>query len=203
MVEGTNGSLAIQSGTAEGLLQFLDWVVAKGYGPATAAGPQKSAVTRVLTVTEGDDFGSLDVKSLDLDDLLSRFEVRALGDLKAESIGAYRNRFTRAVEAYREFLNSGKPPSYRPSGRHRPAASGAPNKGRVVPSTPPVQPAHQGSSERMVDYPFPLKSGALANFRLPVRLEREDAERMGAFIRTLVFEPQKELSRGNDGGAEE
>jgi hypothetical protein len=107
MPEGTNGSLAIQSGTAEGLLQFLDWVVAKGYGPATAAGPQKSAVKQVLTVTEGDDFGSLDIRSLDLDDLLSRFEVRALGDLKAESIGAYRNRFTRAVEAYREFLSSG------------------------------------------------------------------------------------------------
>ena len=151
MAEGTNGSLVIQSGTAEGLLQFLDWVVAKGYGPATAAGPQKSAVKQVLTVTEGDDFGSLDVRNLDLDDLLSRFEVRALGDLKAESIGSYRNRFTRAVEAYREFLISGKPPSYRPSGRRRSADSGALKKGQAAPLTPLAHSPHQGS-ERMVDY---------------------------------------------------
>jgi len=207
MAETTNGSLAIQTGTAEGLLEFLDYVVAKGYGPATALGPQKSAVKQVIATVEGEEFDltSLDIRSLDLADFLSRFEIRARGQLKAESIGSYRQRTTRAVEAYLEFLETGKPPSYRSPARRR--ATTDPAETTTTKRTPsPVLPTTTpavGTSERMVDYPFPLKSGVLANLRLPVRLEKEDAERMGAFIRTLVFEGQKELPRGSSSPEEE
>lgn len=57
---------------------------------------------------------------------------------------------------------------------------------------------------QLIDYPFPLVSGTLAYLRLPRRLEKADADRLGAFIRTLVLEPQRELAeRAGFEGAEQ
>jgi hypothetical protein len=199
MSEQDNGSALIQSGTAEGLIEFLDYVVAKGYGPATAAGPQKSAVRQVMTVTEGENFGSFDIRNGDVDDLLQRFEVRARGDLKAESIHSYKSRFMRAVESYRKFLDTGTPPKYRQTTR-RSASSDGVNRRKAAPppaaAAPTPSAAGAPPGERMVDYPFPLRSGGLANFRLPVNLDRADAERMAHFLRALVSDQPKQLSAG-------
>lgn len=52
----------------------------------------------------------------------------------------------------------------------------------------------------LIDYPFPLRSGQVAHLRLPMKLEKSDADRLGAFIRTLVYEPQLELT-AEAGGA--
>jgi hypothetical protein len=53
----------------------------------------------------------------------------------------------------------------------------------------------------MVDYPFPLRSGQIAHVRLPARVEREDAERMSASLRTLVIDPRRELPPGEEEAA--
>lgn len=196
----SNGSNVIQSGTAEGLLDFLDYVVVKGYAPTSAANAQKSAARQVLSMVEGENFGSLDVKGIDVDDLLSRFDVKARGQLKAESIVSYKNRAGRAIEVYREFLETGKPPSYRTVTKRK--AATAPKASGSTPATENVAPEVSAiplpSADRMVDYPFPLKAGGMAHLRLPLRLEREDAERLGAFLRTLVLEPQKQIGKGDD-----
>jgi len=66
----------------------------------------------------------------------------------------------------------------------------------AVPRTTPPRAAgealdgsHAETSDGLISYPFPLQSGAIANLRLPVRLDRADAERLVAFIQTLVIEP--------------
>jgi hypothetical protein len=46
----------------------------------------------------------------------------------------------------------------------------------------------------LIDDPFPLRSGQIAHLRLPMKLEKADAERLGTFIRTLTFEPVLELT---------
>lgn len=191
-----NGSSRIQDGSAEGLLQFLDYVVNKGYGTAAAVNPWRSAVRRVLHTVEGDDsYGNVDVRSLDLDDYLSRFETKALGTgkVKVESAQAYRRRFTNALEAYLAFIDEGKTPSFR-QGQRRPKAEPAPRSSGAE-STADRAPA-QVPGQRMIEYPFPLKSGQVAILRLPARLEKADAERLSAFVRTLVLEPPLELTSG-------
>jgi hypothetical protein len=50
----------------------------------------------------------------------------------------------------------------------------------------------------MIEYPFPLRNGQVGMVRLPMRLEKTDAERLASFVRTLVFEPQLELGPGRD-----
>ena len=44
----------------------------------------------------------------------------------------------------------------------------------------------------LLDYPFPLSTGDLAHLRLPRRLATKDAERIGAFVKTLAFEPSSD-----------
>jgi hypothetical protein len=196
-----NNSSRIQDGTAEGMLQFLDYVVRKGYGGPSSVNPWKSAARQVFQVVEqSDDFGSVNVRELDLDGYLDRFDTLAKPKIKVESVAAYRRRFTNAVEAYLAFIDTGKPPTFRQGrGRskteqQRPGATSAPapEAGRTAAT------AGDGRGERMIEYPFPLVGGQVATLRLPVRFERADADRLSAFIRTLVVDSQREGSAAED-----
>jgi hypothetical protein len=203
-----NGSSAIQSGTAEGLLQFLDYVVDKKYGTSSAVHPLKSAARQVFSMIEGDDYGSVDVRELNLEEYLRRFATGARGNLKEESIRSYQRRFERAHEAYLDFVQTGKTPAFRDGPRASTAArkmaarhkTGSRKDSAEAPAPEAPSPALGSGSgaprEPMIEYPFPLRSGQVAGFRLPVRLEKDDAERMATFIRSLVFEPMKQIGQG-------
>lgn len=192
----------IQTGTGEGLLEFLDYVLDKGYGTAAAVGPLRSAARQVFSVVEGGgDVATVDVRGMDLADYLSRFETKARsGDLKVESIQAYRRRFERAYEAYLAFLDSGRAPSFtsrsRVSRQQAAEAKVTSGSASVTPKASGVASASEVARDPMIEYPFPLRSGQVASLRLPVRFERQDAERLAAFVRTLVFDPLHELPRG-------
>lgn len=157
----------------------------------------------VAAVERTDDVGTVDIRALDVEPYLDRFETIARGEYKVESIHAYRRRFTQAVEAYLAFIDTGKPPTFRSGSRRSRTEKRA--AGDVVAASA-EQPQPQGgdgpasdgpSRERMIDYPFPLRSGSVATLRLPARLEKADAERLASFMRTLVFEPVLELTVGS------
>ncbi|MGH2921981.1 MAG: hypothetical protein ACRDKU_07955, partial [Gaiellaceae bacterium] len=167
----------IPSGTAEGLMEFLDFLVEKGYGTSAAITPWKSAANRVFIVVEkGEDFGSVDVRSLDMDDYLERWNTLALGtSLKRESIVTYGTRFEKAVTAYREYLEHKRLPSLRRIG----------TRTKVKAASQPAAPAKKNGNgngtnghgaadveiSSLIDYPFPLRTGQIAHLRLPTRLE--------------------------------
>lgn len=196
MADATGGNM-IQAGTAQGALDFLEYLVDKGYGSGAAVNPLRSAVKQVFTVVEGsDDFGGADVRSLELEEFLDRFETKARGELKVESIQAYRRRFTRAHEAYLTFLETGRTPSFsRPRGQSTAAGTteAAARRPRAGTAKTTLGDSREDLSRRMIEYPFPLRNGQVATLRLPARFEKQDAERLAAFVRTLVFEPLLEL----------
>ncbi len=198
-----NGGTKIGTGTAEGLMEFFDFLTAKGYATPAAVTPLKSASRQILSTVNGDDFGGLDVRDLDVEAHLDRFENMVVGQYKHESLVQYRNRFKRGLSAYLSYLNDKQIPSFGGSARKRGAdrSGPKPSTGRTKP-TPPA-PIPSSTAERLIDYPFPLRSGQIAILRLPVGLEKTDAERMGAFIRTLVLDPQQEPVRGGSDGDEE
>jgi hypothetical protein len=185
----------IQSGTVEGLIEFINWAVAKGYSPAPSAANQKAATRFFFTTLEGEDvdLSQIDVQNVDVDDLFRRFDLKARGKLKAESISSYKSRVVRAIESYRRFLESGTPPTHRQSKRRKekPGKTETPEKPNGNGHAHPAMP-----TALTLDYPFPLRAGGVANLRLPRQLEKEDADRLAAFIRTLVFEPQLALPPG-------
>lgn len=193
----------INSGTAEGLLAFCDYLTDKGYGGAAAVNALKSAAKQVFQKVDGENFGSVNVIELDVDEYVGRFEVKARSEYKQESLATYRKRFTRAVEYYRAFLRDGSVPQFRAGvGRSKAAsaATGSSKKGAQQTGSPRLEtpsPSTPDDGLRLIDYPFPLRTGQLAYLRLPKRLEKADAERIGAFVMTLAFEPQLELTTGS------
>lgn len=48
-------------------------------------------------------------------------------------------------------------------------------------------------SDNLVKFPFPLRSGEMAELVLPRELHSEDADRITHFLRALQMEPQKAL----------
>lgn len=196
----------IASGNVGGLLAFMDFMVVKGYGSAAAINPWKSAARQVFSVVEGDGFESADARNFDIDEYFGRFENRSIGKYSTESLRAYRGRFRKAVEAYRAYLTD---PNWKPSMRRtarsprdssskkktmtRKAARPTPQPVSEAPAAPPAS--------SLMTYPFPLKSGQMAQLHLPTQLERDDAERLTDFIRALVFEQPRQL-KGGDGSEE-
>jgi hypothetical protein len=194
----------ISSGTVTGLMNFMDFMVQKGYGSHGAISPWKSAAKTVFQTVEGDDFTAFDVRTFNIDEYFARFETKSMGRYAADSLGAYRARFRKAVEAYRNYLaDPNWKPSLRASASRRPAKDPQQRWART-PASPPASSAvplvSAMPSPSMIAYPFPLKSGQMARLELPTQLERDDADRMAAFLRTLVFEQPRQLPSGEPDG---
>jgi hypothetical protein len=197
-LSSSNGS-RIQDGTVAGMFEFLDnYLIAKGYLPPSTVSPWKSAAKQVIeTVEKTEQIDDVQMRGLDTDDYLRRYETLARGQIKEESIQTYRRRFTSAHDSYVDFIEAGKLPTVRAaaSRRRNGGDAAAPTKGPKA-TNPTAEPA--GGTERMIEYPFPLRNGQVGMVRLPMRLEKTDAERLASFVRTLVFEPQLELGPGRD-----
>lgn len=189
----------IASGNASGLLAFMDFMVAKGYAGASSISPWKSAAKQVFSTVEGDGFESMDVRDVDVDEYMSRFETMSLGKYSAASLRAYRSRFRNAVDSYRSYLAD---PNWRPASRRltRPGSDGSTKtSSRGSTKSRPSPPPHasvSASSSSLIAYPFPLKSGQMAQLHLPTQLDAEDAERLTHFIRALVLKQPAQLDPG-------
>lgn len=191
-------STDIATGNVRGLLAFLDFIAEKGYVKPATITPWKSAARQIFEKVEGEGYEDADARSFDIDEYLTRFENRSMGMYSADSLRAYRSRFRRAVEAYRSYLAD---PNWRPAmGRTARSLQGENGpRGRAAPrlqakhSTSPPSPPSVAPSPTMIAYPFPLKSGQMAQLHLPTDLESEDAERLIHFIRALVFKQPKQL----------
>jgi hypothetical protein len=192
----------IGSGNARGLMAFMDFMVAKGYGTSGAIEPWKSAAKQVFSTVEGEGFEEADVRTFDIDEYMSRFENMSLGKYSAESLRAYRSRFRKAVEAYRSYLAdpNWKPTMRRPRNSGGEASSGKGPSKRPSGGPPPLADAPPASVAEgsLITYPFPLKSGQMAQLHLPTHLDREDAERLTYFIRALVLEQPAQLNPGEE-----
>jgi hypothetical protein len=183
----------IASGTVGGLLSYLDYAEQKGYATEAQVTPLRSATRQVFSTVDGKDFEAVDIRSLDIEEHLNRFENLVVGRYKQESLASYRARVKRAVAAYREYLDQKTVTAFRATRRPRAAAG----EQGASPTTRPPGPA-EPPRDQLVEYPFPLRSGDFAYLRLPPLLEREDAERLSGFIRALVHEPQRSLPPGQE-----
>jgi len=189
MATQENRAELINSGTVDGLLAFCDYLIEKGYATSGGVSPWKSAVKQVFEAVEGPEYADTDVRELDLDSYLRRWENMERGHYKAESLQSYGSRARRAHEAYLAYLENGTTPKL---GRRTPRRKET--DARSDTATTPQRNGGGGSGGAsavadLVDYPFPLRSGQLAYLRLPRQVERSDAERIAAFVQALVSEP--------------
>lgn len=193
----------MNSRTVEGLLAYCDWLAEKGYATGAQIDPWKTAVNKVFDTVEGEGYGALDLSTLDLDDYLSRFQTLAGRQYKAESIVTYGRRLRNAIDAQVHYLETGRPPTFKRGGS-RPKHDGATTEATQKKSARTKQSGATPSPTPyagLVEFPFPLRNGQMAQLRLPARLEKSDADRLAVFLRALQFDQQAQIPEHTGEGA--
>jgi hypothetical protein len=188
----------IGSGTAQGVIDYLDSLVEKGRSRPGVVNPLKTAITKVLQTTEGEtSWRTVDVTALGIDDVINRFKNKTLSQYTPASYDAYQSRMVRAIGWYKNFLaNPGWTPAQNTTRNGNSTTAGKKstsvsenNKTSVLNAndTPYTsRPIVQGLDS--IPYPFPLENGKLARFYVPTGMTRSDVDRIAGFLHALVIE---------------
>lgn len=183
--------------SGKALVDHWKWASEKGVMKSNTANALRAACAQVLSVVEG--WETLDVRSLDVEDVYRRFQNKRSKDFKPDSLEAYRRRFTQAVRMFLEYVenpSTWKAPS-REASKERSARKarngGAPelDESEVKPilSERSAAPTIQSG---LVEYPFPLREGRLAFLKLPIDLKTAEVKRLTAYLNTLAVDAESD-----------
>ena len=169
------------------LIDHWSWAADKGVMNRNTAAGLRAACVQVLGVL--DDPDEVDVQSLNIDELLTRFQNLRKQRFKPQVLEAYKRRFRNAVKSYKDYLEN--PGAWKPATQDR--SSGAVRRLRASDASLPLEETASGHGRSAVvaavgseEYRFPLRSGVMARLTLPVDLTRDEARRLKAFVDMLV-----------------
>jgi hypothetical protein len=148
------------------MIKFLRQAAEQNKINRKTAGSVWSAVSRILTSVHGD-LTKVNVPELNVEATLAAFEQKEGSAIGAATMQSYKSRFHMAVRWYLAYL-------------HDPATW---TKAAPEPRNHELPMPADG----FVDYPFPVR-GATGHLILPRALTNGEADRVGAFVRTLVEE---------------
>jgi hypothetical protein len=178
--------------TGKALLEHWTWAAEKGLMNRNTAHGLRSACSVVLGAL--DDGESVDVKTLDVEEALMRFQNLKMKKFKPTVLETYKRRFRQAVLSYLMYLDD--PGGWKPRVAER-ATNGAEKKGSKgttsrepapTPSGQPILQHREMPQVNMVDYPFPLREGQIARLILPRDLKTSEVKRLNAFMSTLAVD---------------
>jgi hypothetical protein len=208
----------VTDGTSEGLQQFLTWAGGRGEINPSTAGSLSVAVRAVLAVEPDPD--RVDVREINVEDVLDRFETLNRTGYTTQSMQVYKSRFRRAVSMYVAWLEKrsdwknvgGRSRATKTAG----AGSGSNNSKRVgskstqaraAAAPAPAAPHRDGEPTSdvtpMVPYDLPLRPGLRVRLVLPEALTKADATRIAAFVNSLAFADQSPPAGAENGNREE
>jgi hypothetical protein len=187
--------------SARALVDHWGWAANKGLMNRNTAGGLRSACAGVLEVM-GDGWEQTDISSVDVEDLLLRFQNLKKKDYRPEVLEVYKQRFRKAVVSYMEYLAN--PGSWKPGAREKSTPSQRserPPKHQPTASAVAAVAVSHNASPDAVEYPFPLRPGIMARLILPRDLTKDDVTRLSAFMAMLVVgtEQRKPIEGGADG----
>lgn len=193
----------MDSASGSGLREFLDWAGSKGELNQTTARALKGATGKVLQVE--DDPENVDIRSVQVEDILRRFETRFRTSYTTGSMATYKTRFRQAVDMYLAWLDND--PRWKTVVRSRRVGDRAQRRASSIATLTatesvslPSQPMSLVGSEprqtssQLVTYDLPLRPDLLVQIELPVRLTRADADRVAAFVKSLAFDDSSDAS---------
>lgn len=184
-------------GTGAGLIEFLEFAINKGHVKRATGQAFKTAVKEILSAVVGDAWESVELKNLDEEDLLARFERLRAMKYSSGSLATYKQRYSRAAAMFKEFRaspsawrpNSERPPrAGKSDGRSVRSSSRAERSDGALPSGPSSPDVHSGLGASKITYPFPLRPDTLVSVELPADLTRREALRLAVFIESLAIE---------------
>ena len=173
--------------TGKALVDHWSWAAQKGLINKNSAGAIRAACAKVLSTL--DDWESVNINDLDIDDVISRFENLKAQEIKPQTLDAYGKRFRRAVQSFQDFVRDPKNWRFK---------SNTTSSGRSQKKSEPKPPKPEDSAgeERnaiveptgLVEYPFPLRQDFIANLKLPNDLTSDEVKRLHIFMQALVVE---------------
>jgi hypothetical protein len=193
----------LNSYTPPGLYKFLDLAIKRGDVTQATGTALRVGAKKVLDVEDDD---TVDLRKIDLDDLLRRFRTLTRMDLSEKTQGTYEDRVRKAIEMYVKYLNGDS--SWRPATRapRQATKKSAPAKSTTsttplveetpetdTGSTPPPPP----TKVRMVTIPVPLRrDGTQAELKIPADFTGKEASRVAKVIEAMALDEQLAITTG-------
>ena len=178
------------SGTAQGLIDFLSWVIDNNYMNAATGGALRTGVRKVLEAES--DLDAIEIRHADIDDILHRFRNRVRGTMKDRSVEVYESRFRSSIEMYIKWLDKDKDWMPTQTRTRKPSSTTKRQATEPQATTEHVDEHDQlaPSGPGVITYPFPIRAGLQGRITLPENLTRREADRISAFIKTLAMEDE-------------
>jgi hypothetical protein len=174
--------------TGKAMVDHWTWAATKGLLNRNTAGGLRAASSQVLGAL--DNWESLDVTQLNVDDALIRFTNLRSKKFKPRSLETYKHRFRIAHESFLSYLKD--PGGWKhvvPSRPTRAPRNGDGESRAAAPRVSDVEISVQPlPATGLVEYPFPLHEGQTARLILPRDLKAADVRRLTAFLATLALD---------------
>jgi hypothetical protein len=179
----------------DALIEFLKYAGEHGLINASTTRAYRAACSKVEDALTESERG--DVRTIDVEVLFQRFMNRNKVGVSPRTLRDYKSRLQKSVSEFKAWRSD--PVGYRPKGTPTtPARAGKKKVSRepensgeaagVAEHEAPTTPV-----TKVLNIPYPLREGFTASLQLPRDLTTSEAERLGAFLRTLAidFEPEK------------
>ncbi len=174
--------------TGKALVDHWEWAASKGIMNKNTAMGLRTACVQVLSVV--DDWESVDIRNLDIEETLTRFQNLRSKQFKPQVLEEYKRRFRQAVSSFLEYLEdpgNWNPTTRKPTGR-------APRSDRETSRTqePAALSGRELPSAGLVEYPFPLREDQNVRLVLPRDLKKSEVKRLAAFMNTLAVDYEEQ-----------
>ena len=187
--------------SARDLVGHWAWAAKKGLMNTSTARALATACRGVLDVQEN--WQSLDISTLDVDDAFNRFKKLRARNFTPGSLRTYESRFRRAVASYLRYLDepstwkfetravvgNRSTPSDRPRKIQRKRFRDVDEPTDINPSE--TAPENSVSVDELQEYLYPIRPDALARLSIPRDANASELSRLVAWVRTLAtdYEP--------------
>jgi hypothetical protein len=182
----------IGSGTAQGLIEYLDQLVVKGKATPGSIVPLKSTLKQVLSTIDGEeDWKKVNIRELDTTDYIERFKNKTIGKYAAPSYPVYLSRINKIKEWYIKFLlDPGWTPKTETNGKLQrlkikqstSAERSSISEKENTDASKVEKPVNNNVLNDLITYPFPLREGKIVYLSLPIDLTSVEAGRLSKFL---------------------
>ena len=178
-----------QTRSREALSDFLDYLADKGLMEKNTAAARKAAVTKVLGIL--DDVEASDITTVDVEDVVSRFQRLHGRDYTPGSLVSYKSRLKSALDDFQSYLSN--PLAFRPTVQSRVRAR--------TKAAREEQPDSVGKLERRTEQtravpmptaaglivPIPIRPNLTVHVQgLPYDLTEAEARKIAAVVTAMV-----------------
>jgi hypothetical protein len=173
----------MSSPTGKEFIEHWNWAAEKGVMKKNTALGLRAACTQVLNTVDG--WESVNIKSLNVEDALTRFQNLKHKSFKPAVLDTYKRRFRQALASYLKYLDD--PAGWKPRSVERSPSSEKANGGERQLEVGRTT-MHEIPQTGLVEYPYPLRDNQIVRLVLPRDLKSSEVKRLSAFMATLTVD---------------